>query len=262
MKTLVLVIFAALLHVTSYAQSLKIGFKYTMQSSILNEIVNLTILLPHDYNNTDKSYPVMYRLNGDVDLSVETAGTIDWLTYVNEIIPEMIVVMIEPTNRNQDLMPVNTNFFRSKPNAQNFKLFLKQELIPHINSSYRTKNEKILCGQSLSSIFALFCFLTSPDLFDSYIACSGGFPGCEDYFSSLSTNFLNTTLPEKKKLFITYGEHDPLDTDGTIKQQLISFTQKISSKENLVSKLKIYKDEGHVPYQSLYHALKFIYVKK
>ena len=47
--------------------------------------------------------------------------------------------------------------------------FIDNELIPQINSSYRTSSEKILCGQSLSAVFTLYYFLTSPDSFDSFI---------------------------------------------------------------------------------------------
>ena len=52
--------------------------------------------------------------------------------------------MIENTNRNRDMMPTNTSFFQSEPRAENFKKFIENELIPYVNSSYRTTNEKIL----------------------------------------------------------------------------------------------------------------------
>ncbi|HKL32103.1 MAG TPA: alpha/beta hydrolase-fold protein, partial [Tangfeifania sp.] len=134
--------------------------------------------------------------------------------------------------------------------------------VPHINSSCRTTNEKILCGQSLSAIFTLYYFLTNPDSFDSFIACSGGFPGCEAYFLDLANNFLKTKQHETKKIFLTHGQNDFLDPEGVIKNQLQRFTQKIETKENIDCKLKIYEEEGHVPFQSLYHGLRFIYTSK
>ncbi len=123
----------------------------------------------------------------------------------------------------------------------------------------RTTNEKILCGQSLSAVFTLYCFLTSPNLFDSYIACSGGFPDCEEYFMSLTNDFIKAKQKNPGKLFLTHGMNDFLDPQGVIKRQLESFTAKIESKENIVCRLKNYDEEGHVPFQSLYHALRFIY---
>lgn len=247
---------------TLFGQEINIGFQDSIESKVLNETRKFKIKLPKDYYNSDKSYPVLYRLDGSLDLFIETVGVINRLAYADELIPEMIVVMIENTNRNRDMMPTNTSFFQSEPGAENFKDFIEGELIPHINDSYRTINEKLLCGQSLSAVFTLYYFLTSPDTFDSFIACSGGFPDCEEYFSEMTNDFLKTKQNKTKNIFLTYGQKDFLDPDGAIEEQLINFTQLIESKENINCELKIYEEEGHVPYQSLYHALRFIYASK
>lgn len=244
---------------TLYGQEIKIGFRDSIQSKVLNENRKFTVNLPHGYNDSGTSYPVIYRLDGDIDLHIETVAVINRLAHMEELIPDMIVVTIENTNRNRDMMPTKTSFFKSEPGAENFKLFILDELIPHINSSFRTRDEKLLCGQSLSAIFTLYCFLTSPDSFDSFIACSGGFPDCEEYFVNLTTNFLETNQNKTKKIFMSHGLEDFLDPEGIIKKQLSNFTASIESKENIDCKLKIYEDEGHVPFQSLYHALRFIY---
>ncbi len=256
--TILFSILFVLLSTTSFGQEIKIGFKDSIESTILNENRKIIVRLPKDYNDSGKSYPVIYRLDGDLDLFIETVGVINRLAYMEELMPDMIVVMIENTNRNRDMMPTNTSFFQSEPGAQNFKRFIENELIPHINSSYRTTNERVLCGQSLSAIFSLYYFLTSPESFDSFIACSGGFPDCEEYFIDLTNDMLKTKQNFTKKIFLTYGSKDFLDPDGVIKKQLINFTQLIKSDESIVYELKIYKDEGHVPYQSLYHGLRFL----
>jgi predicted alpha/beta superfamily hydrolase len=243
-------------------QNITIGFKDSVESNVLNENRKFIINLPKDYNSTDKTYPAIYRLDGDLDLFIETVGVVNRLVYSEELIPEMIVVMIENTNRNRDMMPTNTGFFKSEPGAKNFKEFIEKELVPHINNTYRTTNEKLLCGQSLSAIFTLYYFLTSPDSFDSFIACSGGFPGCEEYFIDLTNNFLKRKQHETKNIFLTHGLNDFLDPEGVIRNQLLNFTKNIETKENIVCELKIYEEEGHVPFQSLYHGLRFIYASK
>jgi predicted alpha/beta superfamily hydrolase len=262
MKTILFLTLFFLPTTALFGQEIKIGFKDSIQSAVLNENRKFIVKLPNGYNDSDKSYPVIYRLDGDLDLYMETVGTMNRLTYIDEVVPEMIVIMIENTNRNRDMMPTNTSFFRSEPGAEIFKKFIENELIPHINSSFRTTNEKLLCGQSLSAIFTIYCFLISPDLFDSFIACSGGFPDCEEYFVNLTNDFLKTKQNKPKNIFLTHGLTDFLDPEGVIKKQLLNFSQRIESKENIVCKLKIYEDEGHVPFQSLYHALRFIYTSK
>jgi predicted alpha/beta superfamily hydrolase len=259
LKALPLVILLVISSATLFAQDIKIGFRDSIESKVLNEYRRFIVKLPEDYNQSDKSYPVLYRLDGDYGLFLETVGAISRLVYMEELMPDMVVVMIENTNRNRDMMPTNTFFFQSDPGAENFKAFFEEELIPHVNRSYRTSDEKILCGQSLSSIFTLYYLLTSPDVFDSYIASSAGFPDCEDYFIALTTEFLKTNHTGDKKVFLTYGAKDFLDPDGLIKAQLDNFTEMIKAEKNVVCGYKIYEDEGHVPYPSLYDGLRFIY---
>ncbi len=247
---------------TIFGQEIKIGFRESIHSTVLNETRNFIIKLPKGYSDTDESYPVIYRLDGDLDLHIETVGVINRLANMEESMPDMIIVSIENTDRNRDMMPTKTSFFKSEPGAENFKDFIENELIPHINSSYRTTNKNLLCGQSLSAVFTLYYFLTTPDSFDSFIACSGGFPDCEEYFSNLTNDFLKTKQKKTKKIFLTHGLNDFLDPEGVMKKQLIDFTQLIESKENIVCELKIYEEEGHVPFQSLYHGLRFIYESK
>lgn len=259
MKTILSVTFLFLSTAILCGQDINIGFKDSIHSSVLNETRKFIVKLPRNYNNSNKSYPVLYRLDGDLDLFTETVGTTNRLVNMDEAIPDMIVVMIENTNRNRDMMPTNTSFFTSEPGADNFKKFIEKELVPNVNSSYRTTNEKLLCGQSLSAIFTIYYFLTSPNSFNSFIACSGGFPDCEDFFIDLTNTFLKVKQSKSTNIFMTHGMTDFLDPEGVIKKQLVDFSQRIESKDNIVSKLKIYEDEGHVPFQSLYHGLRFIY---
>lgn len=242
-----------------FGQEINFGFKDSVYSKVLNENRKILIKLPKGYDKSNKSYPVIYRLDGEIDLYSETIGIINRLAYIDELIPEMIVVMIENTNRNRDMMPTKTGFFNSEPGAENFKKFIDDELILYINSHFRTTNEKILCGQSLSAVFTLYYLLTSPDSFNSYIICSLGFLDCEEYFNNLTTEFLKTKQDKTTKIFLTHGLTDFLDPNGTNKKQLSGFNQKIKSKENVFCDLKIYEAEGHVPFQSLYHGLRFIY---
>lgn len=258
MKKLTLLTLLILSATILFSQEIKLGFIDSINSKELNENRKIIIKLPKGYDETKKSYPVIYRLDGNIDLFSETIGTINRLAYIDELIPEMIVVMIENTNRNRDMMPTKTGFFDTEPGAEKFKKFIDNELVPYINKSFRTTNEKILCGQSLSAIFTLYYFLTNTNFFDSYIVCSGAFLDCGEYFDDLTANFLKTKNNKLTKIFLTHGLKDFLDPDGINRKQLSDFSQKIKSKENVACELKVYEDEGHVPFQSLYHGLKFI----
>ena len=70
---------------------------------------------------------------------------------------------------------------------------------------------------------------------------------------------LDSKQKKMKKVFLSYGSKDFLDPDGVIGKQLSNFTQLIEADENISCLYIIYEEEGHVPYQSLYHGLKFIF---
>ena len=145
LKALPLVILLVISSATLFAQDIKIGFRDSIESKVLNESRRFIVRLPEGYNQSDKSYPVLYRLDGSFSLFLETVGAISRLAYMEELMPDMIIVMIENTNKTRDMMPTNTFFFESDPGAENFKEFFEEELIPHVNRSFRTSDEKILC---------------------------------------------------------------------------------------------------------------------
>ncbi|MBN1820326.1 MAG: hypothetical protein JW833_06400, partial [Prolixibacteraceae bacterium] len=193
------------------AQEISIGFRDSLKSEILNETRYIFIRLPENYNNSEKLYPVLYRLDGDKHLFVETVGTVERLVYHEEVISEMIVVLIENTNRGRGMWPV-----RSQTGPDNFQKFFDNELKPTINKKFRTNSTDILCGQSMSSAFVLYSFLTSPDSFDAWIACSAGFPGGEEFYYNLAGKNLNSELFNGKTIVMTNGLSDSYDPEQKI----------------------------------------------
>jgi uncharacterized protein len=244
--------------------NIKLGFRDSIKSGSLKEFRRILIHVPENYSISGKSYPVLYRLDGDPDLLFETLSIVNRLALNEEIIPDMIVVAIENTNRTRDMWPVNTKYNPApqKAGAAEFLDFIEKELIPYIESKYRTTEDRILCGQSLSGVFTIYAFLTKPELFNSYIASSGSFPDCEKYFKDLYfKSFQQADDFKGQKLFITNGLKDELDPDGIENLAVIDFSN--SAKAILGNRVKLkyltYENEGHVPFQSLYDGLKFIY---
>ena len=89
-------------------QEIVVGHHDSIESKVLQETRKLYINLPKDYHSSDKAFPVLYRLDGDMDIFLETTGIVHRLANREEVIPEMIVVLIENTNRNRDMLPTNT----------------------------------------------------------------------------------------------------------------------------------------------------------
>jgi predicted alpha/beta superfamily hydrolase len=244
--------------------NIKLGIRDSIQSTSLKEIRRILIHLPENYASSGKSYPVLYRLDGSPDLLFETISIVNRLVQNEEIIPEMIVVAIENTNRSRDMWPVNTKYNPAPQTAgaDEFLNFIEKELIPYTEGKYRTTEDRILCGQSLSGVFTLYAFLTRPKLFKSFIASSGSFPDCEKYFKELSgKSFQQTDGFRGQCLFITNGLKDELDPEGEENRDVLEFSDSIKVKlgNRVKYKYLTYENEGHVPFQSVYDGLKYIY---
>jgi len=243
--------------------NIKIGERDSIKSVILNETRHILVHMPDNYDQS-KTYPVLYRLDGTTELLLETLVIVNRLVYSDELAPEMIIVAVENTIRSRDMWPVNNDYYPqpNKAGAEDFLKFIEKELIPYIDRNYSTDNNRILCGQSLSAIFVVYSFLTKPNLFDSYVASSAGFPACEDYFTELGNKaFQQPHKYQGRKVFITDGLLDQLDSDGVIHQQLIDFTNRVNNKlgKRAYYRHVTYESEGHVPFYSLYDGLRFVF---
>lgn len=261
--TLVILLLLTKGEVKGQELNIKLGDRHTIRSVVLNEDREILVHVPENYGESDKTYPVLYRLDGNVYQLLETVSIVNRLTYVDEIAPELIIVSIVNIDRNRNMWPVNTKYYPEPeiPGAKSFLSFIGDELIPYVNNNFRTKNDRIICGQSLSSVFILYTLLEKPEIFDSYIACSAAFPDCEDYFNRLAdSSFKELESFKGKRVFITNGLKDPLDPNGEMHKQMLDFSGKLLGiLDNRISlQYMVYENEGHVPFHSLYDGLKFI----
>jgi len=243
-----------------YGQDIKvkIGFRDSIRSEILQESRKILIHLPESYSKSNKSYPVIYQVKGDTASMIEIISTVNRLALGDEIIPEMIIVAIE-TVGGKDVWPTNAT---TALGVCNFLSFIEKELIPYIGNKYRTTEDRILYGQSMTAVFTLYTFIVKPKLFNSYIASSGAFPYCEDYFNEISLkSFQQTDQFVGQKIFITNGLKDPLISQVNSLQQMTDFSNLLKDKlgERVAYKYLTYENEGHVPFYSLFDGLKFIY---
>jgi len=235
--------------------SITCGNYRKIYSNVLHEERILLISLPEDYGKSDKTYPVLFKLDGDKENFLQAFSAAFYLFDMTDNAFDPIIIGIENTDRNRDMLP--------DQKANYFIQFIHTELIPFVDRNYRTNGFRILCGQSLSSLFALYSFLEQPDIFDAYILGSFGF-----YKESLSVLFENELKRNSdiksigtKYLFVGNGKLDKNDPDGTITKRGDKFLEllKQTVPSSVMMKCKVYEEEGHVPYTTIYDGLKWIY---
>ena len=155
-----------------YAQSFNLynTEEKSVTSKIVEDTFHIFISMPDNYNTTDKSYPVLYVLDGDVAYGM--AASIARYLQIGENIPELIVVGIgygsidqaAGNKRKRDYRPT------AEGGSENFFSFLKNELIPYIDSNYRTiSGDRTINGYSIGGLFALYTLFTHPETFNRYI---------------------------------------------------------------------------------------------
>jgi len=243
--------------------NIKLGFTDSIQSAILKENRQIIIHLPDDYDTSIKMYPVLYLLDGGINSVLEGVSAMNKLRG-DKFIPEMIVVAIVNTDRDRDMMPLSTKQY-SVPvaGAEKFLSFIGDELIPRIENKYRTNQQRILCGKSLSGLFTLYALLTKPQLFESYIGRSAGWLGdMNDYFTTLTNKaFQKPDQYKGKKIFMSNSLIDNYDKDHVIHKQMLEFFKKVKAKlgDRVQYKYVTYKNYPHVPFPSLYDGLKYIF---
>jgi enterochelin esterase-like enzyme len=132
----------------------------------LNYKIQYKVYLPYEYEKL-KNLPIVYVTDGEEysqPLQGSMVETLDNLIYNGKINP-VIVVFIDPCN------PDTLNQNRRMQEYRESKAFLNfvcNELIPHIDSSYRTSpnaDARLIMGASLGGWTAAWFGLKRPDVF-------------------------------------------------------------------------------------------------
>ncbi|PHS51187.1 MAG: esterase [Lutibacter sp.] len=133
------------------------------------------VQLPENYNqNSSMKFPVIFILDGGALMnSLETV----YDNYLGHYLPNMILVGISnSTNRTRDLTTSKIKMRRGIEMDQNtggadkFTQFIEKELIPYIDSNYRTTPYRTLIGHSYGGLFTINMLINHNHLFNNYIA--------------------------------------------------------------------------------------------
>lgn len=160
-----------------------LGRNFSIHSDILGEDRNLLVYLPESYGapaSAERRYPVLYLLDGPAYFQA-TTGIVRHLGEEGaavERIPELIVVAIrnirtpQKATRTRDMTPSHMTagpYAENSGGAAAFRTFIADELIPQIDSHFRTQKSRILVGHSLAGLFTLDTLIERPELFDAYL---------------------------------------------------------------------------------------------
>jgi predicted alpha/beta superfamily hydrolase len=187
-------------------EDIVVGRSITLRSKIYEKEIRLLITLPGDYDETEERYPVLYTVQA---YFLHTAGTVEQLSRGQ--IPKMVYVHVDTYDAG-DFVPTEIEGRASSGGADRFIDFFEQELIPFIDSHYRTQPFRILQSSSWGGVFCLYTALTRPDVFNSYIAATPWliYDGDDKYMLSHAQGFLKDRSYDRRFLFMALGnDRDP-----------------------------------------------------
>jgi predicted alpha/beta superfamily hydrolase len=151
-----------------------------VQSRILDEDRRLLVRLPREYGNGEAAYPVLFVLDAEWHFNLASADVelLSECSYLGRHpVPGMIVVGVVNTDRNRDFTPTHRPDqagmkFPTSGEAERFRRFLVEEVLPVVDANFRTRPFRILAGWSLGGLFTVNTLLGSTPVFDAYLAIS------------------------------------------------------------------------------------------
>jgi predicted alpha/beta superfamily hydrolase len=215
------------------------------------------VYLPPSYEKSGNAYPVIYLLDGDIHRFKGFVGVLESLssqTLENQV-KEAIVIAIPNTNRSRDLTPSTLtewtfkgrvlDTFDQTGNALNFATFLKTELIPHIENTYRASDKRVLVGESFGGLFASNVIVFTPTMFSDFLIIDPTALWDNDYLNrAYLANGKSTNLDIN--VFFAFANNSHLGEIGLTNYSWGSaFATSIIKHSNGIAKQQYFENESH-----------------
>ncbi|MCJ8318829.1 MAG: alpha/beta hydrolase-fold protein [Colwellia sp.] len=229
------------------------AYQYQHYSQVLSEKRRYMVSLPARYHANKHHYPSLYIVDADFQFQ-HVSAMVKNLARMGKI-PPMIVIGIA-NQGDDDYLKSNTwpdpqdDAFGG---AATFQNYLKKDLLPFIDSQYRTNQQKALSGYSLGGLFTLYSMMQKETPFNAFIAMSP------------SAWFDGNSLPTKIEPLLKQGQlTSPVfislaNEEGMGVDKVIDVFEK-SAPSELNWQYKHYPNENHftTALPALYDGLQFL----
>ena len=169
----------------------------------------ITALLPHNYNHTDKKYPVLYLQDGQ-NLFDDYAPFGNWgidkklALMAEQDKGELIIIAIDHAEEERvaEFTPSH-NTKLGKGEGEKYVRFLSETLKPFVDQNFRTKSERLntgIGGSSMGGLISIYAGLMYPEIFSRIMLFSPSLWVDPNIYFNLAT-FLE---PENMKIYL-YG---------------------------------------------------------
>jgi len=188
-----------------------------MESDILGKEVSFSIYLPPDYEESSRSYPVLYLLHGYSDDETgwtqfgEVKNIMDQHVQKTSVTP-MIIAMPDAGV---------SWYINSHDDSVRYEDFMVEEFITHIEKKYRTRAEKqyrAIAGLSMGGYGSMVLAVKNPGLFAASAPLSAAISTRDDIltmsmdrWNSIYGNRYGRNLEGRERLTDHYKKNSVLD---------------------------------------------------
>ena len=241
----------------------------TLASKLAGQNYRLYIRYPGGYfeSTEQTTYPVVYLLDAQWTFPLLTSitGSLEY----DQDIEQVIVVGITWEGDNKFAEVIRAREFTPTESrdmdvptggANQFISVLKEEIIPHVENTYKAGETRILMGSSFGGLFTLYTLYTTPELFDTYVASSPSLWWDSGVMTKFQKEFEQTTLLNEKKLYLSRGGKE-------LHQHVVdklAVELKDKAKDKLLTESGISEGAGHGtdPIGAYVKGLQFAFKKK
>lgn len=230
-----------------------------IESKALNQQREILIYTPADYDwRINEYFNVIYVFDSQNRAFFDYTSSIT--SFLSDNSKSFIVVGItSPYNekldyaRNNDLLPVLETedsidrYGKYAGNADNFFDYVSTEIIPYVDSHYRTLNHRTAVGHSLSASFVLNSFIKMPSLFNNYIAISPNLAYDKDKLANRLINVDYSKIDQLTYLYVSNANEGIKYWQKwkPARDKVYDFFNQSLKNENLKIKIEKFPDKNH-----------------
>lgn len=170
MKTINILLFVFFLSQSNFSHAAKVD-TLSIASSSMGKTINAAVVLPNSYAKGKTKYPVMYLLHGAYGHFRDWLKSTPNKMAVKDLADQYNIIIVMPEGEKY-------SFYLDSPvnKESQFETHIIKEVIPTVDATYRTINEKkgrVITGLSMGGHGALYLSTRHPELFAAAGSMSG-----------------------------------------------------------------------------------------
>jgi len=235
---------------------------FPLKSKHTNKEYDIFVKLPKGYSESKKQYPILVLTDAGYAFPL-VSSIYKRLKFSNKI-DEIIIIGISYAkgehfgiSRTRDYTPT---YSPNEPNgyskearlnsgqADNFILFMKNELIPYFDDNYKIDlTQKAFAGHSFGGLLANYMVISHPDTFDYYMSGSPSLWYHDKSIFEIEKKYAKNNSDLKANLYMGIGALENIPNGFQMVSDMKTLEERLKSRayENLKISSIIFPNENH-----------------